>query len=125
MEQDIKMLQQQVKGLNNALLGIIIALSDDKDKTKHVIDTLLLMDKYTAVTESDAASLPIKWLNDKLSACHDYPSHSLEPLLVQMLQYAQTPEERRAALHTWQAQATVDELSDDLQAFFSQINDKP
>ncbi len=116
-KEPIDLLLARQDGMEYALLGIALALSETaKIPMTRIVDVMQFMTVYAAVTHSTAASeVPLRLL-ERLRACAQMPDDPRKPLAAHLLMHADAGPHVRDAVHTWLAQATHDEITEDLAA---------
>jgi hypothetical protein len=115
MKARVHVLEQKLVGRKwlNIALAFAIARQADRELSDVLEDIKSALAVATA-SESEAAALPIKDVTDHLHALADGATDPRLALLARAAQYAAAGPDRRHALSTWLAQATPDEIADDL-----------
>lgn len=128
MEQEtaLDMLMAQQTATNRAFDALLIALHQaGAVKIADVLTIMELMRTNIEMTETPTAARCMGFMIDRLKAFADPGTTPLELLVLQTVRYAQTDPDLRAALTTWTATATTDEIADELSDLLGDAGKRP
>jgi len=121
---ELAMLRAQLKGQSRLIEALVLALARNKViGLDHVIETLALAKEWVHATEGETVAIPLFAALGRLKG-FNVPMDPHVLLAAHAILHADAAEDQRGALQEWLAQATPDELVQDLQDAFRRVGER-